>query len=72
MSNPAGFWVRLGARVLDALLVGMVVATVLFIFQVDTTSGSTQTGESIAGLAYFILLPAYFYGYTIAKRVLNL
>ena len=72
MSNPAGFWVRLGARVLDALLVGMVVATVLFIFQVDTTSGSTQTGESIAGLAYFILLPAYFYGYTIAKRVLNI
>ncbi len=72
MSNPAGFWVRLGARVLDALLVGMVVGTVLFIFQVDTASAIAQTGESIASLAYFILLPAYFYGYTIAKRVLNI
>ncbi|GAA3731405.1 RDD family protein [Salinicoccus jeotgali] len=72
MSNPAGFWVRLGARVLDALLVGMVVGTILFVFQVDTSSASAQTGESIAGLAYFILLPVYFYGYTIAKRVLNI
>lgn len=63
---------RLGARVLDALLVGMVVGTILFVFQADTSSEAVQTGESIAGMLYFILLPAYFYGYTFAKRVLNI
>lgn len=72
MSNVAGFWIRLGARVLDALLIGMVIGTVVFLFQMDTESQTTQTIESVGAILYFVLLPAFVYGYTVAKRVLNI
>ncbi|MFC3419963.1 RDD family protein [Salinicoccus hispanicus] len=72
MSNVAGFWVRLGARLLDALLIGMVIGTFVFLFQMDTGSRVTQTIESVASILYFVLLPVFVYGYTVAKRLLNI
>ncbi|TVT28950.1 RDD family protein [Salinicoccus cyprini] len=72
MSNVAGFWVRLGARVLDALLIGMVIGTLVFVFRMDTESRLTQAIESVASILYFVLFPTFVYGYTVAKRLLNI
>ncbi|MFA7744093.1 hypothetical protein [Salinicoccus roseus] len=47
MMNIAGFWVRLAARLLDGLLVGMVVGTLIFVLQLDTGSQVVQTAESV-------------------------
>ncbi|GAB3064131.1 RDD family protein [Salinicoccus sesuvii] len=72
MSNVAGFWIRLGARLLDALLVGMVIGTIVFLFQMNTESQTTQVIEGVGGILYYVLLPAFVYGYTVAKRLLNI
>lgn len=72
MSNVAGFWIRLGARLIDGLLIGMVVGTLVFLLQLDTASQAVQTGESVLAALYFVLMPVFLYGYTIAKRVLDI
>ncbi len=72
MTNIAGFWVRLAARLLDGLLVGMVVGTLIFVLQLDTGSQVVQTAESVMAILYFVLVPVFLYGYTIAKRVLDI
>ena len=72
MTNIAGFWVRLAARLLDGLLVGMVVGTLIFVLQLDTGSQVVQTAESVMAMLYFVLVPVFLYGYTIAKRVLDI
>ncbi|MBD2869061.1 RDD family protein [Paenibacillus arenilitoris] len=64
--DPAGFWIRFGASILDALIVGVPLAIIALVF----TGG---TGEEyvtdILSFLYTLLTPILWNGYTIGKRI---
>lgn len=71
MSNPAGFWVRLGAAILDMiflLLVSGIITTIIYQeFIMDNEPITT-----ILEILYSLLLPVFWYGYTVGKKVLGI
>lgn len=63
---PAGFWVRLGAMLLDALIVGIP----LTILSLILTGGDGRDWVTdLLSSLYGILLPVLWYGYTLGKRI---
>ncbi|WP_138751839.1 RDD family protein [Paenibacillus sinopodophylli] len=63
----AGFWVRIGGSVLDGLIVGVP----LFIISLILT-GALEREEyvtDIISFLYALLLPVFWRGYTIGKRI---
>ncbi|MDK8189961.1 RDD family protein [Paenibacillus sp. UMB7766-LJ446] len=63
----AGFWIRLGASFLDALIVSLPLAII-----VGVLTGNYDNDEPLAKLIsglYSILLPVFWYGRTIGKRI---
>ncbi|MCP1184679.1 RDD family protein [Paenibacillus sp. 1781tsa1] len=63
----AGFWIRLGANVLDSLIISIPLVIIAGVL-----TGNFDTDEPIAKLLsalYSILLPVYWYGRTIGKRI---
>ncbi|WP_027954848.1 RDD family protein [Halobacillus kuroshimensis] len=66
---PAGFWVRLGARAIDGLLIGIfIVALTFIIFQ-----GFSQDNSAFNSIAtvYYVVLPALWAGYTVGKKAVG-
>ena len=60
----AGFWIRLGAGVLDSLIISIPLVIIAGV------TGNFDTDEPIAKLLsalYSIYLPVYWYGRTIGK-----
>ncbi|MFD1737142.1 RDD family protein [Bacillus salitolerans] len=71
VSNPAGFWVRLGASILDAILLFIVVGVAsLLIYQQFLVENNLIT--NIIEILYALLLPVVWHGYTVGKRVLGI
>ncbi len=68
MYRPAGFWIRLGAGLLDGLIVGAISG---LIYSLITGGYSTRTGSFInfLELLYSLLLPIFWSGYVIGKRI---
>ncbi|KGP80302.1 membrane protein [Paenibacillus sp. MAEPY2] len=67
MLYKAGFWIRLGASFLDALIVSLPLAII-----VGVLTGNFDNDEPLAKLIsglYSILLPVFWYGRTIGKRI---
>lgn len=63
----AGFWIRLGASFLDGLIIGIPLVIIA-----GALTGNYDTDEPIAKILsalYSILLPVYWYGRTIGKRI---
>jgi uncharacterized RDD family membrane protein YckC len=63
----AGFWIRLGASFLDGLIIGIPLVIIAGVL-----TGNYDTDEPIAKILsalYSILLPVYWYGRTIGKRI---
>ena len=63
----AGFWIRLGASFLDGLIIGIPLVIIAGVL-----TGNYDTDEPIAQILsalYSILLPVYWYGRTIGKRI---
>ncbi|MBM7553075.1 RDD family protein [Thalassobacillus pellis] len=66
--NPAGFWNRFGARLIDGILISLVIggiSTIIFGEFVDETYNSVD----LIGLVYGIVLPVVWYGYTIGRKI---
>lgn len=63
---PAGFWVRLGALLLDAIIVGIPLTILSLIL--TGGDGRDWVTDLISSL-YGLLLPVFWYGYTIGKRI---
>lgn len=72
MSNPAGFWIRFGARIVDALMIGIIISVLIAIFNLDTQSSAVQLSESLISLLYFIIVPAVWLGFTVGKRLFSI
>ena len=72
MENGAGFWVRLGARVVDLIIIGVIIFLFIGIFSLDTGSSAVQSLEGVFSLLYYVLLPVIWTGYTIGKRAFGI
>ncbi len=67
VENPAGFWVRFGAQAIDALIfivLGLVLGTIL-------SNGTSEWVSNIISFLYALLLPIFWYGYTVGKKALK-
>ncbi|MDT8861201.1 RDD family protein [Alkalihalobacillus sp. MEB130] len=69
--NPAGFWIRLGANIIDSVIVfvglGFISLLLFGSFFVD----SFTILDFISPL-YYLLLPVFWYGYTLGKRAVGI
>ncbi|EID42952.1 RDD family protein [Parageobacillus thermoglucosidasius] len=66
--NPAGFWKRLAAYLLDGLIVGV---PIVLIGYVITNSWEDNWFTSAANIVYSIVVPAVWSGYTVGKKLLG-
>ncbi|MEK3887188.1 RDD family protein [Bacillus sp. FSL K6-3431] len=66
VTNPAGFWVRLGAFILDGLIIGIPLAILGFLVTGGVENNSIT---SSLGYAYTLILPIVWFGYTIGKKI---
>ncbi|MBM7662910.1 putative RDD family membrane protein YckC [Bacillus mesophilus] len=69
--NPGGFWVRLGAAILDGILLFIVSALLNFALFQQFVSEPNNITHAI-DLLYYLLLPVFWYGYTVGKRALGI
>lgn len=67
IENQAGFWVRFGAQVIDALIF-MVLGLILGAIFSD---GTSEWVSNILSFLYALLLPLFWYGYTVGKKALS-
>lgn len=72
MENTAGFWIRLGARIIDLIIIGIIIFLFISIFSLNTQSRVVQSFEGLFSLMYYVLLPVIWTGYTIGKRALGI
>ncbi|WP_170169169.1 RDD family protein [Mesobacillus subterraneus] len=68
MNSPAGFWVRLGASILDGLIIGV---PLLIISYLATGSWDENLFTQSLNFLYTLLVPILWYGYTIGKRIVG-
>ncbi|WP_035098099.1 RDD family protein [Anoxybacteroides tepidamans] len=68
ISNPAGFWRRLAAHLLDSIIIGIPLAIISY---VATGSIENNVITSILSVIYSIAVPIYWSGYTIGKRIMG-
>lgn len=60
----AGFWIRFGALLLDAIIIGIPLAVISAIL-----TGGEYDLRNFFSLLYSLLLPVVWGGYTIGKRI---
>lgn len=66
MRREAGFWIRLGASILDIIIIGIPLAILSY-----NLDGGTDREflTDILSFLYTLLLPVFWNGYTIGKRI---
>lgn len=67
--NPAGFWKRLAANLLDGIIVGIPIALIGYLV---TNSWEENWFTTAANVIYAIVVPALWSGYTVGKRLLGI
>lgn len=65
-SEPAGFWIRLGATILDGLIVSIPLAILSWIV---IGSGEENWATELISTLYMLLLPVFWNGCTIGKHI---
>ncbi len=69
----AGFWVRTGAYLIDAIILGIAGAILSTVLRIDQTSAGGNGLGLILALAYFVVLwSSTGGGQTLGMRILNL
>ncbi len=68
MTNPAGFWVRVLASILDGLIISIPVGIIVYI-----VTGNWDNEDFSSGfmMLYSLLLPIFWHGYTVGKRMMK-
>lgn len=67
VESPAGFWIRLGALLLDGLIIG--IPALIIALLLGFTKGQQDTFVNLIELAYTIFIPLSWSGYTIGKKI---
>lgn len=70
IDNPAGFWNRLGARVIDVIVIIILTGPIVLILHGDFWY-SERSWVDIFGYLYGIILPLIWSGYTIGRRLVG-
>jgi len=65
--EPAGFWVRFGASLIDGIVIFFATLLFSFIFNFPLDGDSWQSG--LLEFLYALSLPVLWYGYTVGKKV---
>ncbi|WP_226581177.1 RDD family protein [Halobacillus litoralis] len=65
--QPAGFWVRLFAGIVDGIAVSIVILPLTYLIYGDMRTG-VDNPVNLLRIIYAILLPAFWFGYTLGKR----
>ena len=68
MTNPAGFWVRLLASIMDTLIISIPLGIIAYILTGNWDENLSGTISTI----YSILIPIIWYGYTVGKRIMKI
>lgn len=68
MNRPAGFWVRLGAAILDGLIIGVPLAIISYLI---TGNAEDNAFTSSVNLLYSVLVPVVWSGYTVGKKIVG-
>ncbi|MBT2692545.1 RDD family protein [Bacillus sp. ISL-55] len=68
MNRPAGFWVRLGAAILDGLIIGVPLAIISYLI---TGNAEDNAFTSLVNLLYSVLVPVVWSGYTVGKKIVG-
>ena len=68
MTNPAGFWVRFLASILDGLIIGLPIGIIAYLL---TGNWENENVPSLLVSIYSMLLPLFWHGYTIGKRIMK-
>ncbi|NJJ39881.1 RDD family protein [Paenibacillus apii] len=68
--KKAGFWIRLGAQLLDGLCFGLP-AAIIYYFLTGGSTGDTEgrLARDILTTLYMVLVPVFWNGHTIGKRI---
>lgn len=69
MLNPAGFWIRLGANILDGLIIGIPLMVISYIILGDFPETWLTT---ICQSIYAWIVPFLWSGYTIGKKIVGI
>lgn len=69
IQNPAGFWVRFAAQLIDGIIVGIPLGIAGIMY---SESLGVNFGASILSFLYSLVLPIIWNGQTIGKRVLRI
>jgi uncharacterized RDD family membrane protein YckC len=64
--ETAGFWIRLGATIIDSILIGILTAVISYGIIGDS---SGDTVRNTLNLLYPLLVPIFWGGYTLGKRL---
>ncbi|TLS35077.1 RDD family protein [Pseudalkalibacillus caeni] len=74
IKQPAGFWIRLGASLLDGIITAIPFGFISYLitgeFFGDENSEPWPT--TVLGLVYSILLPVVWHGYVIGKKIVGI
>ncbi|WML48100.1 RDD family protein [Neobacillus sp. PS3-34] len=71
MERNAGFWVRLGASVLDGLLVSLPLGLVCALILGDAAGTRNWLADFLQFL-YSLIIPVIWSGYVVGKRILGI
>ncbi|MBU9721274.1 MULTISPECIES: RDD family protein [Bacillaceae] len=70
VDNPAGFWVRLGANIVDGLILFFPLGIISLIVSGHFFTDGFHFTDLLSTL-YYIILPVVWYGYTLGKRAVG-
>jgi uncharacterized RDD family membrane protein YckC len=69
MENPAGFWVRFFASLLDAIIIGIPLSIISYLFfGVWEETSITSFGN----ILYSIIVPVLWVGFTVGKKIMGI
>jgi len=68
VQNPGGFWRRVAANLLDAIIIGIPLSIIGYLITGDSEGNSVTNSLS---LLYYILVPVTWMGYTIGKKIMG-
>jgi uncharacterized RDD family membrane protein YckC len=71
--NPAGFWIRFVASILDTLVISVSLGIIGYLVMGNTAEDiATNLSVNLLSLLYYLLVPVFWYGYTIGKRMFGI
>jgi uncharacterized RDD family membrane protein YckC len=69
ITEPAGFWIRLGGNILDGLIVGLPITLISYLIYGNWDENFFTTA---ANYAYTLVVPIVWMGYTIGKKIVGI